>query len=521
VPDAFLIKPKQAPNGAVTADGRPYRVVDHWALRDWKWATTGADGQPVIVQGDMLIHPDYYRDVKNMLGRSALTRPEGVSGYTTRPLLQVSAFLKQTKLSLSAFHLTQEGLHGLFHRVNPGNLAELDLAVPEQRGLVDHGLQIADPRAAELFGEGLAGGGLVGKAPGLGVLQVHFNDWLFKDYIPKLKMTMALDALERNRKVYAKDVAGGKVTDDQIQALTARESNAAFGELNYRMMGRNPTVQDFLRLTVLAPDFLEARSRFVGQALKPFGREQQVALGLMGATLYVTARLLNQALDEDPHWDKPFSVIYKGREYRLRTVLGDVQHLVQDPRMFAYNRLSPAARTAIEGLTQRDDRGIKRTFWEQVKDVGSWLLPIPTQARSDTTMGQQVLASAGVGTRKYGPMQQVYEMADEWKKNSTDPKVKEQYEAYQRETHPDSPYKPLRDAVEKGDTKAAAEAMKKLRESRTPTTIREALQRHLFTGSEANERKFLQTLTPEQRAVYQKAQEERKRIERESLKLLH
>ena len=125
----------------------------------------------------------------------------------------------------------------------------------------------------------MGGGGLISRIPGVGRLQNAFNDFLFKDYIPKLKMTMALEALERNQARYQ-----GKLTDGQIAELTAHQANAAFGELNYKLMARSPTVQDALRLGFLAPDFLEARSKFVGQALKPYGKEQRVALGLMAAT---------------------------------------------------------------------------------------------------------------------------------------------------------------------------------------------------------------------------------------------
>lgn len=503
VPEAFLIKPRA--NDAVTKDGRPYRVVDHWALRDWKWQTEGPDGQPVLVQGDLLVHPDYVGKLKNMLGKSALTSPEGIASYTTRPALKLGALAKQTKLSLSGFHLTQEAVHGLGHRVNPANLVELDMKAPEQRALVDHGLQVADPRAAELFGEGLAGGGLVGKIPGLGKVQVAFNDWLFKDYIPRLKMTMALDALERNRKVYSKDIKSGKITDDQIQALTARQANAAFGELNYRMMGRNPTVQDFLRLTTLAPDFLEARSRFVGQALKPYGREQQVALGLMGATLYVTGRILNQWLDDDPHWDKPFAVYHNGREYRLRTVLGDVQHLVTDPRRFFYNRLSAFSRIATEAMTGKDDRGMNRGFWDQAEDAARWFIPISAETRSDTSHSQAVAGSLGVSSRPYTARTDLYDLVDKWKKNNPDPKIQEQYEQAKQETRPESAYKKLRDYVRKDDAEAALKEYENLRKTHSDKQIWQAFTIKPFTGGLASENAFHDSLTPEQQKLYHKA----------------
>jgi hypothetical protein len=479
-PEAYLIKPHVAPEGAVAADGRPYRVIDHWALRDWKWAlevppevnppqhqlarlgdlttdiTEGIPGAPVFVQGDMVVHPDIYNHLRNVLTKSRL-QEYGI----TKAALKLSAFAKQTKLSLSVFHLDQEGLHGFFHRINPANTTKIDFADPKQWGLVRHGLMVSDPRFQELFSEGLSGGGLVGKIPGLGHTQVWFNDFLFRDYIPRLKMSMALDALERNRKTYAKEIADGRISDDQIQALTAREANAAFGELNYRQMGRNPTLQDFLRLSLLAPDFLEARSRFVGQALKPYGREQQVALALMGATLYVGARIANQMLDGDPHWNKPFSVIYKDREYRLRTVLGDVAHLWTDPRTFFYNRLSPITRAATEVITRRDDRGIKRTSIQQLEDLTQWLVPIPFQRWKEGAV-QSVLGSAGAGSAPFTPRKQVQDMARNFMAKSANPQIQKEYQRRETQIFGESIYKPLRAAIERNDMQSAANEVRNL-----------------------------------------------------------
>lgn len=511
-PEAVLIKPNVAPEGAVSEDGRPYRSIDHWALRDWKWATKGPDGQPVFLQGDMLVHPDHYRHLNNVLKTSRLAQPEGLA-HISRAALRLGAIAKQTKLSLSLFHLDQEGVHAMAHRVNPANLEELDLSKPNQKSLVYHGLQVADPRAQELFSEGLSGGGLVGKIPGLGQAQSWFNDFLFRDYIPRLKMNMALDALERNKKAYAKDLASGKITEDQIMALTADESNAAFGELNYRALGRSPTVQDFLRLSLLAPDFLEARARFVGQALKPYGREQRNALALMGATLFVGGRILNQWLDGDPHYDKPFSVIYKGREYRMRTILGDVQHLITDPRSFWYNRMSPITRALSEYVTGRDDRGIKRTSLEQFKDLAEWFKPILIQKRSDQTIGQAALQSVGVSSKKYDAPTQLFELVDKWKKNNPDPKIQQQYETHRQETLPDSAYRPMRDALQKGDGKQAKAEYQKLLKTHSVAQINTAmLPRKPFTGSWRNEQKFLSTLSPEQRNLYNAAVQQRQQL---------
>lgn len=515
-PAAYLIKPNSAPKGAVTADGRPYRPIDHWALRDWKWAAKGPDGQNVFVQGDMLVHPDHWQHLNNILKSSRLRQ-----NPVTSALLNVGSFAKQTKLSLSPFHLTQEGVHAMAHRVNPANTVEVDLKNPTQKLLVDHGLMVQDPKAYELFAEGMSGGGLVTKIPGIGHLQSWFNDMLFKDYIPRLKMSMALDALERNQKAYAKDLAAGKVTASQLAALTARQANAAFGEQNYRMMGRSPTLQDFFRLTLLAPDFLESRFRFVGQALKPYGREQRIALALMAATLYVGGRILNQVLDDDPHWGKPFSVIHKGKEYRLRTLLGDVQHLVTDPRSFWYNRMSPFIRTATEYVTGRDDRGIRRSSAEQLADAAAWFQPISLQKRSDMTHAQALLAGAGISSKSDTRQQELYKVMDDWRQKQKDPKIAEAYDRWRKETHADSPYTALRHALQNEDYKQAAVENKKLLAIRNQAQIMQALSPlKPFTGSKVAEVKFIQAMTPEQKKLYDKARAERVELYRRLLKTI-
>lgn len=211
-------------------------------------------------------------------------------------------------------------------------------------------------------------------------LQKH-NDYLFQDYIPRLKTKMAVTAYNRNMKAYSEHVADGRITTNQIAAMTASQANAAFGELNYMLLGRNPQTQAMLRFAFLAPDFLEARARFLGQALKPYGKEQSTALFLRGILgMYTGARILNQLVDNDPHWDKPFSVVYKGQEYQIRSMPGDIWHLLEDPGSFIYHRVNPSlVKPGIEMMTGHDDFGRKRDFGQRMMDFVRGVLPIWSQ----------------------------------------------------------------------------------------------------------------------------------------------
>jgi hypothetical protein len=510
-PSAYLIKPQARPEGAVSEDGRPYVSINHPAFKGWKWTMNGPDGKPVLMESDMLVHPDVASQIKNITSTSWFKANKiPVLSNAIDTILKFSSILKQTKLSLSLFHLAQEGIHSLSHRLNPLNLHTIDLNDPKQSELVAHGLQLADYQSQELFSEGLAGGGLVGKIPVIGKMQNWFNDFLFKDYIPKLKMNLATHALERNIARYSK-----KISMDQIYELTAAQANAAFGELNYKFMARNQTIQDMMRLFLLAPDFLEARSRFVAQALKPYGAEQRAALALMGVTLYVGSRILNQVLDQDPHWNKPFSVFHEGREYRLRTVLGDVSELVEKPNVFFTNRLSPFGRAGIEFITGKDSRGIKRNAIEQAEDFLSWFVPIPIQRQPSSTVGSQILSSMGLSNYQHMAQTDVYDRANKWLKQQPSQKIQSEVKKREQATMAESSYKQLKSGLLAGNMDFAAKEYNRLikEEGKTRQDFDRAFRTNRpFTGSFANEKQFTSTLDNEGRIEYNKAINERKLI---------
>jgi len=404
--DAYLVRPNLHPEN--TGD---YRTVAHPALRGWKWADklwgdSGANDKNVVVQGDIIVHPDAYKQVANNLSKSWFRNYKwDLGGVEIKPfaaLMKVGAAVKGTMLDLSGFHQSQITLHGMEHGVKPWDLVkEIDLNDPKQVGLMRWGTQVADYDSMRAFSEGSTDGSLIRKVPGLGQVAQAYNEYLFHDFIPRMKMTMALKALDRNVERYA-----GKLSEDQLYALTARQANGAFGELNYRMLGRNATFQDLARLTLLAPDFLEARARFVGQALKPFGREQSRALMVGATAMYVMARVINQAVDNDPHWDKPFSVVYDGKEYRLRTVQGDIEHLIRDPRNFASMRLSPVVtKPLLESLTGRDEFGRPIALSQALGNTVKGAVPISFQKwlknPADFTLLDSLLQSMGVSSTKH------------------------------------------------------------------------------------------------------------------------
>jgi len=401
--DLTLIKPKVKPE-----EVGDYKLIDHPALKKWKWVAEDENGNPIMLEGDMWVHPEIYKTLKNILSTSALRR-----NPITRAILQTIATLKGMLLSFSGFHQFQEGLHATFHKIDPFNVPEIDINHPVISKLIDHGMLIASYNAEAQFAEGLSATGLVHKIPGIGPYLQRYTEYLFQDYIPRLKCKLGIEAYERNKMRYP------DLSDDQILSITADQVNAAFGELNYMKMGRNPTLQDVLRLVLLAPDFLEARMRFVGQALKPYGKgikgiltnEQFMAVVLRGAAgLWLGARVINAILNNGKTYpDKPFSIVYKDKEYILRSIPGDLWHLLSDPRSFVYYRLNPTTvRTMVEFITQRNAWGQYRDIEDQIKDFFATHIPIPFQKKGPAYKWyHSFLQSIGVGTREYRtPFQQ-------------------------------------------------------------------------------------------------------------------
>ena len=411
---SFFVKPNIPPKGAVTADGRRYVHYDHPALRGWKWIGKDSADNNIMMHGDMWVHPDAVGDIHALLGTSAIRSyeiPENIPGIGgLRPgaaALKMGAYVKATILAAvpAPFHLAHISEHAVFHDTNPLNTRPLDFNRKASFGgkeydvlreFVNHGGMLYSHSGLQQFGEGLSSGGVFKHIPYYGEMLNDFGEWQFKEIIPRIKAEMFEHAVQRDVAFSAKALASGKVTMDQIFQRQAKHSNDAFGEQNYKYMGRNPTLQDTFRLVVLAPDFLESRAKFFGAAFTPDGREQRIAL-IKGAVIMAAgAQFLNVLLGDDhkTHWSNPFSVIIGGREYQPRSVVGDIAHLVTDPRGFFYNRLNPLwGKPVIELASGRNQYSQKETVAEGLKSIVKSWVPIPVQGAFKNTTGQTKLQS--------------------------------------------------------------------------------------------------------------------------------
>jgi hypothetical protein len=495
-PELVLIVPHAKP-----VDSSDYRSIDHPAMRQHKWAGKDTDDNPIFLQGEVLVHPEIYQDLKNTLSRSALADTPVIKQVTT-----IQSEIKRTLLSFSGFHFTQLGTHAVGHRINPLNPGKIDWNDPLTQELVNNGLMLApDYNARAEFMEGLSGSGLIDKIPFIGPIQEMISSALFDEYHPRLKNAMARDAFERNLQRFKKELESGKITREQVAQKTAKQSNDAFGGQNYRYMGSNPTVTHMARMTFLAWDFLRSRSNFFADAFTKYGGEQRMALLLLGITMFVAAKMIERMLTGENHWDKPFSVVTGGREYEMRSVPGDALELWKDPRRFMFGRLSPLiSKTTAEYLTGKDYRGAPRSLWEQIQDLVKTPIPIPIRSffeRTDLTPLQGLAASFAFRAKRYSPISEVKKLGIDWQQ-------KQGIEGA-GEVFPPSKYLAVRQAMEDGDVKKAqtafAEVAKKDGTEKALKGFRASMMRP-FSGSAKNEAAFVASLSPGDKKLYNKAQ---------------
>lgn len=517
--EASLVRPK-----GKTGEIADYKTINHPALRKWKWMANDENGKPILSQNDLVVHPEHYERLARMMDMSRLK-----GSRVSEALLRASTEVKGFKLGLlSAFHQVHVGSHALFHWTLPFNFKDPRFFTPEGdikwnspdvRFAIEKGhLKIApDARELKIFAEGLLSPGLIHKIPVVGPWSRAYSEWTFGEYIPKLKLKTFSAAMPRNLRWYR-----GKLSEDAIAARVGDAVNNAYGELNNLFLGkigRNPGTQRMLRGIFLAPDFGEARLRFVGKGLTSYGTEERLALATMFITLYTAARVGNWLSHGDPELDpkRAFQVKSGKHWWSMRSVIGDLDRAFLDTSRFFYVRLNPLySRTAADWLFGRDINGRKLSPMEKiVKRPLNQLVPIQFQAltRDDQALWESLIGAMGLGAVSDTPQQDVYQLVDKWMKNSDDPKLQAAFKRREAEVFPPSDYMKLRYALRHDDEEGARKAYEELLKTRKPATITDAmLPGKPFTGSFPNELKFRNSLTDAQRKVYDQARQEQKEM---------
>ena len=441
-----------------------------------------------LPKGRLAVHDSIKDNIEAIFGRDKYYE-SGINkipivGLASKGLDWTQARAKSLMFWGSGFHLVQESVHALLHLTNPfTNIPQIDLEKNErQKWAAKMGLQLkGDYNDYAKIAEGLANTKFLEKAPGIGRYFKLVGSNLFEKRIPGLKYKTFENALGRNLKNhwgYGKEVASGKMTVEQVARITANQINEAFGHQNMIDLGRSQTMQHVLRTLLVAPDFFEARHRFMANAaLGAMGskanREQFMAMAVGAMGLAVSAKasatLLQQA-GVNAQWDlhNPFALIVNNREYSLRSVpedlmrllpLGDPGDRIRPTLNYARNRLSPIQGKLLLYMATggHDYKGNPQSFTQFLKETSGAATPsslrgvIPGAKNLVDLKGleQVAVALTGVQIKRYSPEKSLFDLAKKYKESKN-------MEAPQA-IYPVSKYKDIKDALNDGDIANAKE----------------------------------------------------------------
>ena len=383
-------------------DPQDYISLNNGAMKGWNFVTNDSAGNGVLVKSDIRVHPEFAQYLKDRLGLEPSAIAKNPIG---KALLGAGTKLKHTLLSLSPFHMVQIALRGVMTGVNPFTLngpdilngAKVDPTDPnsptKMYKMVEQGMTTGtDYRALQEHSEGVsAGGNSLRLIPGVGKTIANsldsYQDFLFKRYIPAIKATAAEHMFDEYQRLHP------EWSTDKIAKMAGQHANDSFGGINWKAMGRSATTQDWGRLMLLAPDWLESEMRSGARLFNGeeggLGRAQvaKMALGLWGI-----ARVLNYVTTGSFHNEAPFGLVHKNKDgkeiaYGIRTLPTDLLHAASDPVGFIKGRLSPSIRMGQELLTQRDQFGRKLAPSDMWADVFHNLSPIPLQSLGQAVSG--------------------------------------------------------------------------------------------------------------------------------------
>ena len=564
-----LVYPDKADDGT-----QDYKKIDQPALHDWTFAGKDADGNMILVKGNLDVHPDVADHLNNVLSTSGISKwLKDRSGSpfsnafksTVQGLITAQSYAKGTGLSFSPFHQVQEGVHAIGHQINPLDVPVIDGKNPEQLDAAAHGLMIAHDRISQdQFQEGLGHGGKNLITLGLRKLGWGFseaaadkvdgyNDWLFGKYIPGLKFKTYQHILERNMERFAGELESGQASEWQIKNLSAQQANAAYGHLNYAEIGRNPTLQHIFQLVALAPDFLEARAKFVAQAGKGLiggaarvatsgkqgskvGYEQLSAIALLAATQVIGGRIANKLINDEWDMKHPFEIKVGNTYYGFRSVPEDIFKLATDWRAFVGGRISPLFGKFIqEGLFGQNYRHEKTSIADAISDIFSGMVPgpfmafarylteqapapvqkaikdLPGTARNNSISPlEQILSSTGLQVHRFSPINSVYPLVDKWIKSNY-PELRDG-----KSTFPVSKFQQLRYALEDNDTQKAQREVENLKAAGfSDEKINKGFKlsmTHPWTGSKELDQEFYKAQDDDTKRVIDAGNDRRKII---------
>jgi hypothetical protein len=385
------------PNGKRFIDISDYKEgPDKFNLFRVKQSLFDAEGErvPVFERQNLLIHPDFHEPVMRAFQDESWFR----KNTFTNALLKGSTQAKKSLLSLSPFHLLTEAERGIQMGLSPSEVVKPPQIDPEGLAMTQgtkHGLTLlGDTPGRNSFAEGVGqNAALLHKIPVLGDILHAAEDKLFSDYIPRLK-AVTFEKLSESLQKQHPDWS-----DAQVYTTAAHLSNSAFGVLNWKMLGKSLTGQDFLRLVMLAPDFTGSQYYFAKAGFQPGGSQVWQSFARIAAYNLLVAQTLNMLNTGKVRMDHPFSVVSEDGKniYSVRTMPEDIANALSDPRRFAYNRLNPiTTKPAIEFLTGKDQQGRNASYGQQLTDLLKNVVPMPAQSIGAQDPAGQFMRSFGI-----------------------------------------------------------------------------------------------------------------------------
>ena len=513
------------------------------------------------------VHDGYKRLFNALTARSQIA--ESAIGSAA---LSATASLKSGLLLLDTFHVSRVGQSQAALTFKLGykkGLSLLEYADADLNRAVEAGLitpEMADyarnnrPVAQLLVNQGLN----VGR-----IHQQMYTDWL--KYLPPIEATnkWIFEKMTRGAMLESAMIEFNRISrnhpewpQERVARQVAKDINAFYSNLGKQGLIKNPTLRDLLQITMLAPWWVEGLATREAKAIfQSAGAIKElattgnlnvptVAKGVMtGIAAYVVATQMVNLFTrghltfqngEEGHkldaWIPDVTGKTKGYFISPLSVFGEITHdflrygeskptFADAAAQIGYNKLSPVGRSAAIALTGRDVFGRKLpTTASRALEAGGALLPVPIPLAGFTSQrpgSVQRQLTSGVGLKtEYAPTdaQQLSSLHKKWMASNPDPKVRADYERAQTETFGESKYKGVLTALANKDADALKRAVSELQAKGTkvsdikkrlaPRTA-EGSRKLLFHESRKLETQFRNSLTPEQRQLYNAALRER------------
>jgi hypothetical protein len=400
------------------------------------------------------------------------------------------------------------------------------------------------------------------KIPGIG----DFNQWLFGQFQRGGMAESWLLEFQRYRNAYP------HLPEKQVARMVSKDLNTRFGNLGRQGLLKSKTMQDTARLLFLAPQWNEGLIRTelgalgqTGQALLDAATGKRLFAGVLARSVggllvgqFIMNQMINYATRGTPTWENPEEGVGAKISAWIPDVIGGGPGFFLNPMSLAmetthimmkgYERTGDALQTALDYFRSRSSVPM-RPVWDAVTNknvLGTYyapgqkwkgmledMVPIPIPAGAVYSAAKQIatgepseqfagqyqkqLFSTGGIKLDQAPSDEsrMYTLMNHFK---LDNKIEDRSAGY------NSPYSELNHALMIGNQTTARDAMTKLMETRSPDQI-EKYYKNTYPSmrmleSKNQMRDFLETLTEEQRSVYDRAKEKRKDTARSALDLL-